>query len=124
MQTHVAANDLGMTRKPTRESLGIPSEEAVRARLRAWVKHAVDKSSKTGVANSTGVSVAHISNIYNHAETSIGLDVFVGMVFGLDITARELLRDDPPAQVRTPAPPTAQTDAREARKRATKSHVG
>jgi hypothetical protein len=88
----------------------IPTELEVQARLSRWVHYFVDKMGKTAVAEQTGLSLAHVSNLYNHPDVNRpSLKVVIGMCFGLDVSLREMFREDPPRLPGAEQPPRLAT---------------
>lgn len=89
---YATANHLRMS-----QPLDLPPDKKIKARCVAWFRYFVDKSSKKDVAKQMGMSLAHISNVYNHPdEHGPGLSFFLRVHMGLDITLRELVYEDPP----------------------------
>ena len=95
----------------------IPSEKEIKARVKAWLRYFVDTTSKSDVARHMGMSLAHISNVYNHPERGAGIRFMVCMHYGLEVTLRELIHEDPPVAPE-PRRHAAETKVSMARKRA------
>lgn len=96
---------------PHQGRLTIPSDKQIKDNVVAWLKYFVDVSSKKKVADQMGMSLAHITNVYNHYnhhpdKYGPGIRFLLRMHFGLDISMRELVYDSPPvAKAPRPAPP-------------------